>query len=272
MEIKDYTSTLTDFQLKYKGTNWMYPLAIVWHETDNTASAHNEIVYMQKSGLDVENEIVTNEDLAYTSYHWAIDEKEAILGIPMDRNTWQSGDGTYGYGNRKCISIEICKNMEDDLSDYYKARDNCVELTAWLCYKFHIKPSQDTITRHKDYQAKNCPRVINNEGVYEDLVNQVKERYKMITELYKTIKELEDDVSELKSSVDSLTNEVKEINATISKRYDTLSQIKKELPWAFDTIDKLVKKGLLKGTNGKLDLTYSDIRILVINDRANLYQ
>lgn len=266
MIIKDLTANLLGGAYPYKCTYPMTPLGIVWHETDNTASAKNEIAYMQRSGLVIDGNQVTPEkdaegnisDRAYTSFHWAIDEKYAILGVPMNRNSWQSGDGSSGFGNRKCISIEICKNLCSDLTDYYKARDNCIELTAMLCWKYKLVPSQDTIFRHKDFQHKDCPRVINREGVYPSMVERVKERYKMFEDMQKEI--------------DALQNDLNELNAKIDKRYDTLAQIKKELPWAFPTIDKLVQKKYLQGTNGKLDLTYDLIRSLVIEDRAGIYQ
>ena len=36
-------------------------------------------------------------------------------------------------------------------------------------------------------------------------------------------------------------------------------------------MQKLVNKGFLQGENGKLNLNYDLMRVLVINDRAHLY-
>ena len=48
--------------------------------------------------------------------------------------------------------------------------------------------------------------------------------------------------------------------------------IDKNMPeWARPTIQKLVDKGFLKGDGGGLGLTDELLRILVINDRAGLY-
>ena len=41
--------------------------------------------------------------------------------------------------------------------------------------------------------------------------------------------------------------------------------------WARPTIEKLVKKGLLDGNGSELNLNTLMLRILVINDRAGLY-
>lgn len=65
--------------------------------------------------------------------------------------------------------------------------------------------------------------------------------------------------------------EVKKIIADedAKKTYDTVD----ELPFGKDTIEKLIKKGLIKGEDkeGNLGLSYDALRILVINDRAGVY-
>ena len=50
--------------------------------------------------------------------------------------------------------------------------------------------------------------------------------------------------------------------------YDTLEDVP---DWAKPTIEKLIGKGVLQGVGGKLNLTYDLTRVLVINDRAGLY-
>lgn len=45
-----------------------------------------------------------------------------------------------------------------------------------------------------------------------------------------------------------------------------------ELPdWGRDTVKKLIDKGILAGSEEGLDLSYTMLRLLVINDRAGLY-
>lgn len=64
--------------------------------------------------------------------------------------------------------------------------------------------------------------------------------------------------------------EVKKIIADedAKRTYDTID----ELPFGKDTIEKLIKKGLLAGEgDGKLGITYDLLRVLVINDRAGVY-
>ena len=68
---------------------------IVVHNTANDATAKNEVAYMIRNDNKV-------------SYHYAIDDKEIVQGIPDNRNAWHAGDGGSGKGNRKGIGIEIC--------------------------------------------------------------------------------------------------------------------------------------------------------------------
>ena len=55
------------------------------------------------------------------------------------------------------------------------------------------------------------------------------------------------------------------------KRYQTLDEIKTDLPWAAPTIEKLIQRGALNGTGQGLDLSEDMIRTLVISDRAGAY-
>ena len=53
-----------------------------------------------------------------------------------------------------------------------------------------------------------------------------------------------------------------------AKTYDTLD----ELPFGRETIQKLLDRGLMVGEGkDKLGLSYNMLRVLVINDRAGLY-
>lgn len=76
----------------------MNPIGISIHNTYNNASAKNEISYMKSNNNKV-------------SFHIAVDDVEAIQGLPLDRNSWSCGDGS-GQGNRNHISIEICYSKD----------------------------------------------------------------------------------------------------------------------------------------------------------------
>ena len=79
---------------------------ITVHDTANRATAENEIKYMISNDKEV-------------SFHLAVDETQVIQGLPFDRNSWSCGDGAKGTGNRKSISVEICRPTHNDKSIIY---------------------------------------------------------------------------------------------------------------------------------------------------------
>lgn len=124
-----------------KATYPMQPVGIVIHNTWNYAPAINEVSYMQ-----------TND--AWLSFHFAVDENEAIQCVPLERNSWNAGDGTYGAGNRKYISIEICRSRSS-LKFFEPSERNGAILTALLLKKYNW--GIDRVKKHQDFSGKYCP-------------------------------------------------------------------------------------------------------------------
>ena len=118
------------------------PIGITVHNTANSASAANEIAYMTGNNKE-------------TSYHFAVDEKEIIQALPLDRNGWHAGDGATGSGNRRTIAIEICRSTSEDLRLFLQAEKNAAWLCASLCLE-HGWTTKDIYT-HKHWSGKNCP-------------------------------------------------------------------------------------------------------------------
>ena len=134
--------------------------SVTVHETDNNASANNETTYMIGNTAQV-------------SYHVAIDEKEAVQGIPFNRNTWNAGDGGSGHGNRKSISFEICRNYNQSqgtnitgtqLEQYKKAKANAIKVIAQIMLEQGIPANTSTVKSHYDRSGKNCPSKMRNDG------------------------------------------------------------------------------------------------------------
>lgn len=73
-----------------------------------------------------------------------------------------------------------------------------------------------------------------------------------------------DDMTE--SEVMSLVSEM--MAAHQEKNYQKLSDIP---TWGLPTVEKLLKRGFMQGSDGSLNLSYELLRTLVINDRAGLY-
>ncbi len=118
----------------------MKPTRVVIHNTANDAPAENEIAYMHRNA---------NE----TSFHFAVDDKRIIQGIPLDRNAWHAGDG-HGKGNMQGIAIEICYSKSGG-TRFRKAQQNAAELTAYLLKKYGWGINR--VTKHEDYSGKHCP-------------------------------------------------------------------------------------------------------------------
>lgn len=113
---------------------------IVVHNTANDASANNEVKYM----------ITNNNEV---SFHIAVDDVEAVQGIPFDRNTWNAGDGK-GKGNMEGLSIEICYSKSGG-ERFIKAEQNAAKLIAQLLKERGW--GIDRVTKHQDYNGKYCP-------------------------------------------------------------------------------------------------------------------
>ena len=119
----------------------MTPELIVVHNTANDASARNEISYMIRNDNQV-------------SFHYAIDDKEIVQGVPETRNTWNAGDGVNGRGNRKGIAIEICYSKSGG-----KRFNDAEKLAAkFIAFKLNEKGwSIDRVMKHQDFNGKSCP-------------------------------------------------------------------------------------------------------------------
>ena len=115
--------------------------AIVVHNTANDATAANEVAYMLRNDNQV-------------SFHYAIDDKEIVQGIPENRNAWHAGDGGNGPGNRKGLSIEICYSKTGG-PKFIEAE----KLTAkFIAFKLKEKGwGTERVKTHQMYSNKYCP-------------------------------------------------------------------------------------------------------------------
>lgn len=148
----------------------MTPKKVTVHETDNNASANNEVAYMIRNGNQ-------------TSFHVGIDEKEAVQGIPFSRNAWHAGDGGNGYGNRNTISFEICKNYDPNkgttkisgsqLTAYNKAKANAVKVIPQIMIEQDINGIVDNVRTHNDWSGKLCPQKMLREGLWIPMRDQI---------------------------------------------------------------------------------------------------
>lgn len=119
----------------------MVPQYVVIHNTANNATAQNEIAYMKRNRKEV-------------SFHYAVDHKEIVQGIPESRNAWHAGDGGQGKGNRCGIAIEICHSKSGG-TKFEKAEKNAAELAADILRRYGW--GVERLMRHRDFSGKYCP-------------------------------------------------------------------------------------------------------------------
>lgn len=146
----------------------MIPQYITIHNTANDASAENEIAYMIRNDNTV-------------SFHFAVDDKEAVQGIPLNRNAWHCGTDK---GNKKSIAIEICYSKSGG-DKFQKAYANALELTAQLMKQYSIPASN--IMYHKTWNGKHCPHRLLDMGVtVEDYRKRASAKYNVLYSAQKT--------------------------------------------------------------------------------------
>lgn len=136
----------------------MTPEFIVVHNTANDASAQNEVKYMISNNNQV-------------SFHFAVDDKEIVQGLPLDRNAWACGDGANGKGNRKGIQIEICYSKSGGVR-FENAEKNAAKFIAQLLKERGW--GVDKVKKHQDFSNKYCPHRTLDKG-WASFVNMIKD-------------------------------------------------------------------------------------------------
>ncbi|MED4828125.1 N-acetylmuramoyl-L-alanine amidase family protein [Bacillus atrophaeus] len=125
---------------------------ITFHNTANDASAANEIAYMLRNNSS-------------TSYHFAVDDKEVVQGIPTNRNAWHCGDGN-GTGNRKSIGVEVCYSKSGG-AKYKAAEALAIKFIAQLLKERGW--GVDRVRRHQEWSGKYCPHRVLAEGRWDEV-------------------------------------------------------------------------------------------------------
>jgi len=119
---------------------------ITIHNTANpTSTARNERGWL------------TNPSNTRTaSYHYVVDSEHVIECIPQTEVAYHAG---HSVGNRTSIGVEICES-----GDYAKTLENATKFVAVLLDARGW--GVERLRRHFDWSGKNCPRKMNNDGVW----------------------------------------------------------------------------------------------------------
>ncbi|MCY8485429.1 N-acetylmuramoyl-L-alanine amidase [Bacillus atrophaeus] len=153
MTIAVRKNLVLEYKYKLKCPNAMTAEYITIHNTANDAPAANEISYMKNN-------------TSSTSFHFAVDDKEVIQGLPLNRNAWHTGDGTNGPGNRKSIGVEICYSKSGG-AKYKAAEALAIKFVAQLLKERGW--GVDRVRKHQDWNGKYCPHRILSEGRWDEV-------------------------------------------------------------------------------------------------------
>ncbi|MBW2672114.1 MAG: N-acetylmuramoyl-L-alanine amidase [Deltaproteobacteria bacterium] len=142
---------------------FMKPAYITIHDTANPnkgADAEAHARYLKSNAAA----------RAPVSWHFTVDDHQAIQHLPLNENGWHCTDGHDGPGNRTSIGVEICENSDGNRA---KAESNAAELVAHLLQKLNL--SIDRVVQHHHWYNKNCPHILRGRpGGWEGFLAAVK--------------------------------------------------------------------------------------------------
>ena len=113
----------------------------------------------------------TGEENTYASAHFVVGlEGEVIQCIPLTEIAYASNGR-----NDDTVAVEVCHPDETgQFSDLTYGQ--VVELTAWLCETYLLKPNEDVI-RHYDVTGKICPKYyVDHEDAWTQFLSDVEAR------------------------------------------------------------------------------------------------
>jgi len=181
---------------------------------------------------------VENADQKYVGAHLFVDCDSITQILPLNEVAYHAADGK-GNGNYHTLSIEICENKDNEI-----AEENGKKLNAALLLTYGTDLA---LYKHQDWSGKFCPRVIlARTNGWEDFCQDIRG---IVTE--------------------ATTETIIEEDEEMQIRYNTIEEVPE---WAQETIKKLIGKAILSGLETGLNLSEDMLRILVINDRAELYK
>ena len=165
LRIREDLLDRNSYNNKYKYGNPMPRVEyITIHNTANVGPAVNERTYLNN-----------RRDNVYISFHFAVDEREAIQILPYDVNGWHAGDGQ-GKGNRASIGVEICRSQCRGPAgwQYRHSEENAEILAAALLRHFRL--TAEELRMHQDWSGKYCPHRLLEEKRFERFRSRVAAR------------------------------------------------------------------------------------------------
>ena len=185
------------------------------------------------------------------SAHFFVDEREIWQSVKEKDIAWHCGTrGMYFHPycrNANSLGVELCSRKRGE--KYYFAPEtvkNAQQFVRSLMKRYGI-PTENVV-RHYDVTHKNCPApFVEDAGAWQKFKAGLMEQAK------------EDNMTE---------KQVKQLIEQSKTVFDTEEAVPE---WGRATIEKLTKRGLLRGEDGKLALTEEMLRVFVVLDRAGAF-
>lgn len=185
------------------------------------------------------------------SAHFFVDEREIWQSVKEKDIAWHCGTrGMYFHPycrNANSLGVELCSRKRGE--KYYFTPEtvkNAQQFVRSLMKRYGI-PTENVV-RHYDVTHKNCPApFVEDAGAWQKFKAGLMEQAK------------EDNMTE---------KQVKQLIEQSKTVFDTEEAVPE---WGRATIEKLTKRGLLRGEDGKLALTEEMLRVFVVLDRAGAF-
>lgn len=236
--------------MKIIETNWKWNGSMSTRgSTDYIALHHAAAVTCSAQDIDNWHK---NNGWSGIGYHYFVRKNGSIY---RGRPEWALGAHVSGMNN---CSLGIC--AEGDYDKEQTMPDAQKSAIIALIKDVKSRYPNAKVVGHRDIGSSDCPGKYYPMSEMINYFNNESEEEPMTAEERTKFNELVNIVSELQISVDKLANPM------------IYNYIDKNMPkWARPTIQKLVDKGILQGDENGLGLTDELLRVLVINDRAGLY-
>ena len=207
--------------------------------------------------------------------HGFVGADETYITLPCLVNPGQAMRGWHGgktASNNAYIGIEMTEpkdiryisgatfqvlNRAKAVGHVEKATERMVDLFATLCTFHGLNPMTDIVS----HREGNTLGIASAHGDPEHLWKGLNMDYSM--DHFRT------DVADRMKGVEDMTREeVIEIIQSQNKVFNTIQEVPE---WGRLTVQKLMDKGIIEGTGKGLGLSFDFLRMLVVNDRAGLY-
>lgn len=183
------------------------------------------------------NWLINTTNKSGASWNVCVDDKEAIIAIPLNEKSNHSGSNT---GNLTSIGLEICES-----GDREKTLKNAIQISAFILKEFNL--TYKDLRQHYDWNKKNCPRILRQKNMWEWFVNEVK-------------KEMEAN-DMLERLIDKYTEPA--VERALEVLIQSVNDDGKESEWATKEFEEAKKLGITDGSNPEMFAKRQEVAIMV---------